>query len=59
MGNSKQYIVNYSFMNEGKIDIRYREVGEDVKNRYLESYSDTLPTERELNNFIEKVETKG
>lgn len=59
MGNSKQYIVNYSFMNEGKIDIRYREVSEEVKNKYRELYLETLPTEGELNNLIEKVETKG
>jgi len=59
MGNSKQYIVNYSFMNEGKIDIRYREVSEEVRNKYRELYLETLPTEGELNNLIEKVETKG
>ena len=59
MGNSKQYIVNYSFMNEGKIDIRYREVSEEVRNKYRELYLETLPTESELNNLIEKVETKG
>lgn len=59
MGDYNKYLVKYSFITEGNLEIRYREVGEDVKNRYLESYSDTLPTERELNNFIEKVETKG
>ena len=59
MGNSKQYIVNYSFINEGKIDIRYREVSEEVRNKYRELYLETLPTESELNNLIEKVETKG
>ena len=59
MGNSKQYIVNYSFMNNGKIDIRYREVSEEVRNKYRELYLETLPTEGELNNLIEKVETKG
>jgi len=59
MGNSKQYIVNYSFMKEGKIDIRYREVSEEVRNKYRELYLETLPTESELNNLIEKVETKG
>ena len=59
MGNSKQYIVNYSFINEGKIDIRYREVSEEVRNKYRELYLETLPTEGELNNLIEKVETKG
>jgi hypothetical protein len=46
-------------MNEGKIDIRYREVSEEVRNKYRELYLETLPTEGELNNLIEKVETKG
>ena len=59
MVKEDKYLVRYSFMVDGKIEIRYREVGEVIKNRYLESYSDTLPTERELNNLIEKVETKG
>jgi len=59
MGDYNKYLVKYSFIVEGKIEIRYREVGEDIKNRYLELYSDTLPTESELNNLIEKVETKG
>ena len=59
MVKEDKYIVRYSFMVDGKIEIRYREVGEVVKNRYLELYSDTLPTESELNNLIEKVETKG
>lgn len=59
MGDYNKYLVKYSFITEGNLEIRYREVGEDVKNRYLETYRDTLPTESELNNFIEKVETKG
>jgi len=46
-------------MREGKIEIRHRDVSEVVKNRYVELYRDTLPTEREVNNLIEKVETKG
>jgi hypothetical protein len=59
MGDYNKYLVRYSFMVDGKIEIRYREVSEEVKNKYRELYRDTLPIESELNNLIEKVETKG
>lgn len=59
MVSEDKYLVRYSFMREGKIEIRHRDVSEVVKNRYVELYRDTLPTESELNNLIEKVETKG
>ena len=36
MGDYNKYLVRYSFITEGKLEIRYREVDEDVKNRYLE-----------------------
>lgn len=59
MVSEDKYLVRYSFMREGNIEIRHRDVSEVVKNRYVELYRDTLPTESELNNLIEKVETKG
>jgi len=57
MVREDKYLVKYSFIVEGKLEIRYREVDEVIKNKYLELYSDTLPTESELKNLIEKVET--
>ena len=58
MVKEDSYLVRYSFMREGKIEIKYRDVSEVVKNRYVELYRDTLPTEREMNNLIEEIETK-
>jgi|TARA_R100000900_G_scaffold33248_1_gene26675 hypothetical protein len=58
MVKEDSYLVRYSFMREGKIEIRHRDVSEVVKNRYVELYRDTLPTEREMNNLIEEIETK-
>ena len=59
MVREDSYLVGYSFMREGKIEIRHRDVSEEIKNKYRELYRDTLPIESELNNLIEKVETKG
>jgi hypothetical protein len=58
MVKEDSYLVRYSFMREGKIEIRHRDVSEVIKNRYVELYRDTLPTEREMNNLIEEIETK-
>jgi hypothetical protein len=58
MVKEDSYLVRYSFMREGKIEIRHRDVSEVVKNRYVDLYRDTLPTEREMNNLIEEIETK-
>jgi hypothetical protein len=58
MVKEDSYLVRYSFMREGKIEIRHRDVSEVVKSRYVELYRDTLPTEREMNNLIEEIETK-
>ena len=58
MVSEDKYLVRYSFMREGKIEIRHRDVSEEIKNKYVELYRDTLPTEREMNNLIEEIETK-
>ena len=58
MVKEDSYLVRYSFMREGKIEIRHRDVSEEIKNKYVELYRDTLPTEREVNNLIEEIETK-
>jgi hypothetical protein len=52
MVREDSYLVRYSFMREGKIEIRHRDVSEEIKNKYVELYRDTLPTEREMNNLI-------
>ena len=58
MVKEDSYLVRYSFMREGKIEIRHRDVSEEIKNKYVELYRDTLPKEREMNNLIEEIETK-